>query len=50
MSARTTLGFSNDDWNNIRKFLIVVGALAAIGFVPNKYGKLAGVVLAISQF
>lgn len=48
MHTRTALGFSGDDWDKIRKVLIVVSALAAIGFIPNKYGKMAGVALAIA--
>ena len=50
MPNKTALGFAGDDWDKIRKALLVIGALAAIGFIPNKYGKIAGVVLAISQF
>ena len=47
--ARTTVAFPGDDWEKIRKLLIVVVAAAAVGFIPNKYGKIAGAALALSQ-
>jgi hypothetical protein len=49
MNNRTTVGFAGGDWDKFRKFLTVVVGLAMIGLIPNKYGKMAGVALAISS-
>jgi hypothetical protein len=49
MATKTAVGFPGDDWSWIRKALIIVVAAAAVGFVPNKYGKMAGAALAFSQ-
>ena len=45
---KTTLGFSDDDWRNIRKVLTVAGALVAVGVIPNKYGKIIAIAGAVA--
>jgi hypothetical protein len=47
MSRTTTASFGHGDWE---KVLAVLGALAAFGFLPKKYGTpiaIAGLLLAL---
>jgi hypothetical protein len=48
MNQRTKLGFSDDDWRQIRKLLTVAGALVAVGIIPNKYGKMIAAATAVA--